>query len=230
MLWLYLAVRTCWYFVVRVFFVEPLFKAYLTEYGRDFLADCHMPWIVGKGDIILGDDVRIGGKISIIFATRFSDRPTLKIGSNVGIGGDSQFTVGKRITIGNNVQISGACWIADSNGHTAELDARAQHKPPSADDVRPVVIGDGVWLGRQCMIFPGVKIGEGSVISAGSVVRGHIPPYSVVAGNPAKIVFRLKRPAPPESSNRAESAPAGPPHEMPVHSGDAQPSSNGSLR
>ena len=44
------------------------------------------------------------------------------------------------------------------------------------------------------MIFPGVKIGEGSVISAASIVRSHVPPYSVVAGNPAKVMFRLKKP------------------------------------
>ena len=55
------------------------------------------------------------------------------------------------------------------------------------------MIPDGVWIGRHCIIFPGVKIGENSVISAGSVVRTHVPSYSVVAGNPAKVMFRLKK-------------------------------------
>jgi acetyltransferase-like isoleucine patch superfamily enzyme len=193
----YLGVRSCWHFFLRVFICEPLFKAYCKEYGRGLRTENHLHWIEGKGDIILGDDVRTGGKCNIAFAARFSDHPTLKIGSNVGIGHGCTFVIGKQITIGSNCQLSGGCWIADSNGHTAILDERAAHKPPSADDVRPVVIGDGVWIGRQSLIFPGVKIGEGSIISAGSVVRSHVPPFSVVAGNPAKIVFRMKRSTPP---------------------------------
>jgi acetyltransferase-like isoleucine patch superfamily enzyme len=205
-LWAFLACRSLWHFVLRVFVAEPLFKAYCKDYGRDIRTDEQIHWVEGKGDIILGDDVRIGGQCSIQFAARFSDRPTLRIGSNVGIGHACIFTIGKQITIGSNCQISGGCWIADSNGHTADLAERTVHKAPSADDVRPVVIGDGVWLGRQCLIFPGVKIGEGSVISAGSVVRTHIPPYSVVAGNPAKVIFRMK-PAAKADTARASSVP-----------------------
>ena len=82
----------------------------------------------------------------------------------------------------------------DSSGHSADPYERLSGQPPHSDEVRPVSIGDLVWIGRQCIIFPGVRIGEGSVISAGSVVRSHVPPYSVVAGNPAKVMFRLKRP------------------------------------
>jgi acetyltransferase-like isoleucine patch superfamily enzyme len=82
----------------------------------------------------------------------------------------------------------------DSNGHDTDPISRWKHEAPQADDVRPVVIRDNVWIGKSCIVFPGVKIGEGSVISAGSVIRTHVPPYSVVAGNPAKVMFRLKKP------------------------------------
>jgi acetyltransferase-like isoleucine patch superfamily enzyme len=68
------------------------------------------------------------------------------------------------------------------------------HQAPDPEDIRPVIIRDNVWIGKRCIIFPGVRIGEGSVISAGSVVRSHVPAYSVVAGNPAKVMFRLKSP------------------------------------
>lgn len=212
MLWALLAARSFWHFVWRVFVCEPILKAYFKECGRNFIGDCHLPWINGKGDIIVGDNVEISGKLSVAFAARFTDHPTLVIGDNSGVGHDCVFVVGKRIVIGRDCTISGNCWIADSNGHSSDPADRLARKPPPAEDVRPIVIGDGVWIGRNCLIFPGVKIGAGSVISAGSVVRGHVPPYGVVAGNPAKVVFRMKPPTPttatPEVASPA-SAPEG---------------------
>lgn len=53
-----------------------------------------------------------------------------------------------------------------------------------------VTIGNDVWIGTNCIILAGVHVGNGSVIGAGSVVTKHVPPYSVVAGNPAKIIRR----------------------------------------
>jgi acetyltransferase-like isoleucine patch superfamily enzyme len=142
----------------------------------------------------LGDNVMVDGKCSISFAARFSDHPTLQIGDNTGIGHGCSFTIGKLISIGRNCNLSGDIDIMDSNGHRTDPGSRWIYEPPAPDEIRPVVICDGVWIGKHCIIFPGVKIGEGSVISAGSVVRGHVPAYSVVAGNPAKVMFRLKKP------------------------------------
>lgn len=195
LLWLFLTVRGAWYFLLRVFVCEPIFKAYCTRYGRNLHTDCHLHWITGKGDIILGDNVRVDGRVSIGFASRFIDHPTLEVGDNSGIGHGCTFTIGKRITIGRDCRLSGEITIMDSSGHSTDPALRWKHSPLGCDDVRAVVIGDGVWIGRQCIIFPGVRIGEGSVVSAGSVVRTHVPPYSVVAGNPAKVAFRLKKPA-----------------------------------
>ncbi|MGA3160343.1 MAG: acyltransferase [Terracidiphilus sp.] len=194
LLWLLLLVRSAYYFVARVFFCEPLFKAYCTKYGRNLHTGCYFHWIVGKGDIVIGDNVTIDGKCSIAFATRYSDHPTLQIGDNTGIGHECSFTIGKLISIGSNCNLSGEITIMDSNAHDTDPAARSARKPPRPEDVRPVIIRDDVWIGRQCIIFPGVKVGEGSVISAGSVVRTHVPPYSVVAGNPARVMFRLKKP------------------------------------
>ena len=194
LLWLFILLRNAYYFSVRVFICEPLFKAYCTKYGRNLHTGCYLHWVQGKGAIILGDNVTLDGKTSITFAARFSDHPTLQIGDNTGIGHGCSFTIGKLISIGNNCLFSGDITIMDSNAHDTDTAARLAHKPPRAEDIRPVVIRDGVWIGRQCIIFPGVKIGEGSVISAGSIVRSHVPPYSVVAGNPAKVMFRLKKP------------------------------------
>lgn len=51
-----------------------------------------------------------------------------------------------------------------------------------------MVIEDDVWMGARCMVMPGVTIGRGSIIAAGAVVTKDIPPYSVAAGVPAKVV------------------------------------------
>ena len=71
-LWAYLFVRNSYYFFLRVFICEPLFKAYCKSYGRGLKTDCFIHWVTGKGDIVIGDNVTLDGKISISFAARFS--------------------------------------------------------------------------------------------------------------------------------------------------------------
>ncbi len=200
----YLCLRAVWGFVLRVFVCEPLFKAYCKQYGRGLRTDRFLHYVQGKGDLILGDNVWLDGKSTFIFAARFSDNPTLIIGDNTAIGHNCRIGVGKQITIGRNCLLSGGVIVIDSNGHPSAAGDRVAGQPPPPDEVRPVVIGDGVWIGMNAMIFPGVRIGEGSVISAGAVVRTHIPPHSIVAGNPAKVLLRMRRPA------EVKDAPANP--------------------
>ncbi|MEE1104690.1 MAG: DapH/DapD/GlmU-related protein, partial [Ruminococcus sp.] len=58
---------------------------------------------------------------------------------------------------------------------------------------KPVTIGDDCWIGRRVMILPGVHIAEGCVIGAGAVVTKNIPPYSVAAGVPARVIKSRKQ-------------------------------------
>jgi acetyltransferase-like isoleucine patch superfamily enzyme len=193
-LWVFLALRSGWHWFKRVFICEPFFKAYCERYGKHLRTGIFLHWIEGRGSIILGDDVWLDGKSSFSFASRFTDRPTLEIGDHSGVGHNCVFVVGKRIRIGRRCVISGDCVIFDSSGHSTDVAARRAGAPPPPDEVREVVIGDDVWIARRVIVFPGVHIGDGSVISSGSVVRTHVPPYAVVAGNPAQVVFRLKPP------------------------------------
>ena len=55
-----------------------------------------------------------------------------------------------------------------------------------------VFIGDNVWIGDKATILPGVKIGEGAVVAANAVVTKDVPAYSMVAGNPAKVIKQIK--------------------------------------
>jgi acetyltransferase-like isoleucine patch superfamily enzyme len=183
---LVLAVRELYYFVVRVFICEPLFKGYVTSHGRNFHTGVFLHWVQGRGRFVFGDNVIIDGKCSFTFAARYSENPTLEIGDNSGVGHDCTFIVGKRITIGKHCRLANQIYMFDSPGHPMDAQARMAGQPASAEDVREIVVGDNVWIGTRAVIYPGVKIGEGAVIATGAVVMADVPPYTLVAGNPAR--------------------------------------------
>jgi acetyltransferase-like isoleucine patch superfamily enzyme len=191
MLTLFLFLRSAYYFVVRVFFCEPFFKAYCTTYGRGVHTGVFLHWIQDRGKLIVGDNVLIDGKCSFTFAARFSEQPTLFIGDNSGISHGCNFTIGKKIVIGRHCRIAGDVWIFDSPGHPADPVARMAGLPTTEDEVKPVVIEDNVWIGRRAIIMPGVTVGTGSIVSAGAVVMADVPPNTVVLGNPARQIKKL---------------------------------------
>ncbi len=184
-------IRTGIYTFRRVFIAEPLFKGYCTSYGRNLRTGVFVHFVQGTGVLELGDDVTVDGKSSFLFASRFSERPTLKIGDRTGIGHACMFTVGKRIDIGEDCRIAGNVWMFDSPGHPSDPAARLTGAPPDPDQVRPITIGRNVWIGGHSIIFPGVTIGEGSVVAAGSVVTADVAAGVVVAGNPARRIAAL---------------------------------------
>lgn len=100
-------------------------------------------------------------------------------GANIGL----TLICGDRIEIGYDVQIGRNVTIRDNNGgHYISLQGYKISKP--------VIIGNHVWLCESCTIMQGVKIGDGAIIGAHAVVTSNVPAYSLVAGNPAKVVQR----------------------------------------
>ena len=63
--------------------------------------------------------------------------------------------------------------------------------PPVETSAKPITVHSNVWIGFDSCVLPGVRIGEGAVVGARSVVTQDVPPYTVVAGNPARVVRRL---------------------------------------
>jgi acetyltransferase-like isoleucine patch superfamily enzyme len=179
----------------RIFVAQPIFRAYCAECGPNLRTGDRIHYVQGSGDLIVGRDVWLDGEITFTFAASFSERPTLIIGDGTGIGNRCEITVGKRITIGKNCILSGYITMFDSNGHPSDPVERRNKKPPAPEEVRPITLGDDVWIGKYAIVSPGVRIGDGAIISAGTVVRRHVPAYGVVAGNPAQLMFRLKQPA-----------------------------------
>lgn len=187
----YVAIRGLWYVGYRILVCEPLFKAYCHQYGRRLHTGSFVHWVKGRGRIIVGDDVLLDGKISFGFAARFTEHPTLTIGDRTGIGHGCSFTVGRAITIGADCRIAGSVRFFDSNGHPADPERRRRGEPPDPDSVKPITVADNVWIGFGAIVFPGVSIGEGSVVSAGSVVLSDVPANTIVAGNPARRIGNL---------------------------------------
>lgn len=144
--------------------------------------------------IIIGDNVELdsinrGYHISMFSVVKLyaeHSGTVIKIGNETRVHGAclharSSITIGKRCLIAAN------CQIFDFSGHNLSFDNVA-NRINTCGDSRPVVIEDDVWIGANTIVLPGVRIGKGSVIGAGSVVTSDIPAMVVAAGNPAKVV------------------------------------------
>jgi acetyltransferase-like isoleucine patch superfamily enzyme len=191
----FVAGRSSLFWLKRKFMVEPMFRAYATRCGRGLRTGIFPPWVQGVGELEIGDDVVFHGKVSITFAARYTASPRLTIGDHSRVGHDNTMTVGRAITIGRYCRLASRVMIADSSGHPLDPEARQAGQAAPVEKVQPVTIEDNVWLCTGAIVLPGVTIGEGSVVAAGAVVRQSVPPYSLVAGNPAAVVGTLRRPA-----------------------------------
>ncbi len=108
----------------------------------------------------------------------------LSIGNNSGIGQNSRLQ--GRIVIGDNVMMGPECWIYTINHEFSDLSKPMIEQ--GYQEQKPVIIEDDVWIGGRVTILPGVTIGRGSVLGACSVVTKDVEPYSVVGGNPARVL------------------------------------------
>lgn len=115
-----------------------------------------------------------------------TEEAKIDIGDNVGISGATIYAR-KSISIGDNTLIGGNVKIFDNDFHPIEVDAR-NIDDKDAIGTREVVIGKDCFIGCNALILKGTKIGDGSVVGAGSVVCGEFPDGVIICGNPARIV------------------------------------------
>ncbi|MDA8789381.1 acyltransferase [Pseudomonadales bacterium] len=118
----------------------------------------------------------------------FADIPgaRIKIGDNTRIHG-SCIHAHLSIEIGARCLIAANCQIIDGSGHNASF-AHPENRINSKGSYKPICIEDDVWLGTAVIVLPGVTIGKGSIVGAGSVVDQNIPPFSIAKGNPVSIL------------------------------------------
>jgi acetyltransferase-like isoleucine patch superfamily enzyme len=113
---------------------------------------------------------------------------------------DSRIVIGSYATISWNVVFMDTYrmpFSPEARHKLLEQRFRERAPQPRSNDVpsSPVVLGDNVWIGFDVCVLPGVTIGEGSVIGARSVVADDVPPYTIAAGNPARPIRAVQRPA-----------------------------------
>lgn len=159
--------------------VRGIFKRHkIDEVGNLFRVGKGVQILKKNGKIKIGDKVQLhhNVKLSVWGTDNFA---ALEIGNNTNIGDRTEIHAGKSVKIGNNCNISWDCCIMDRDYHKFNSEVESYGE---------VVIEDNVWIGCRSMILKGVRIGEGAVVAAESVVTKDVPPKTVVGGNPAKVL------------------------------------------
>lgn len=129
----------------------------------------------------------VGRNVHICKNFSISAPHNMTIGDNVWIGNNFYAKAEGKIIIKSGCIISRYCEIWTSN-HNYDSNDLQMIPYDRRFILKPVEINENVWIGSKVIILPGVSIGEGAVVGAGSVVTKDIPKYAVVGGNPAKVL------------------------------------------
>lgn len=132
---------------------------------------------------------RCGSRVNVEKGAHFGKGFDIEIGDHSGIGKNakipSDIKIGKDVLIGNNVTIFGTSHVFDRTD--VSIISQGSKKYP------PFIIEDDVWIGQGVIILPQVgKIAKGTIIGAGSVVTKQFPEYSIIGGNPARLIRMRK--------------------------------------
>ena len=150
---------------------------------------------IDSAKVIVGNDSQVGGVVMLHQA-----HSKIIIGNNSSAG-NGHIDCAQEISIGDDVLISWGCTFIDNNSHSLDRAERKHDlqlwqqgiKDWSVVKSAPIVVRDGAWIGCNVIVLKGVTIGEGAIVGAGSVVTEDVPDYTVVAGNPARIVKSIRR-------------------------------------
>jgi acetyltransferase-like isoleucine patch superfamily enzyme len=145
---------------------------------------------IGKGTLVMG----------MLYIFKYGGE--IEIGDYCYVGDQTRIWSGDSVKIGNSVFISHNVNIMDTNSHEINsLERDYSYKKyleyGIANDkgnveISPIIIEDHVWVGFNSIILKGVRIGEGAIIAAGSVITKDVPAYTIVGGNPAEIIKRIE--------------------------------------
>jgi acetyltransferase-like isoleucine patch superfamily enzyme len=148
--------------------------------------DGRLPRVYSRGQVVIGRRFGVRSRIATSeFGAAVPDS-LLQIGDGVFINQGVSIVAYCHIEIGADTKIGEFSSIYDTDHHVVE--------PSRPTKYAPVIIGTNVWLGRSVMVLPGSKIGDHTVVAAGSIVKGDLPPRVLAAGSPAQVVRELDIP------------------------------------
>lgn len=132
--------------------------------------------------------------------TAWDSHGAQKLNPNISIGEDSHFGEYNHITAINSIIIGNGVltgrWVTITDNAHGKSDYSNLCIEPHKRDLYskgPVIIEDNVWIGDKVSIMPNVKVGKSSIIAANSVVTKDVPPFSIVAGVPAKVIRTITK-------------------------------------
>lgn len=131
-----------------------------------------------------------GVGILILPGVRYVGAHNIKLGNHVFLGVDNFLQASAGLEIGDDTMLGPGVkiWTVNHKFDEPDVPIRSQ-----GYDQKPVTIGKNVWIGANSFIMPGVELADGCVVSAGSVVSAKkYPPYSIIAGNPARVMGNRK--------------------------------------
>lgn len=137
--------------------------------------------------------IRMGPGCNISPNAVFSNPERIEIGARLNLGARCYLWAGPssgKIIIGDDV-LFGPDVMVTASGYRFNDGAPVTQQ---AMDEADVVIGNDVWLATRVVVLPGAHIGDGAIIGAGAIVTGHIPPYAIAVGTPAKVVGQRTTP------------------------------------
>lgn len=129
---------------------------------------------------------KVGKNVNIETGALFN--PNVEIGDNSGIGVNCEL-VGK-VIIGKNVMMGPEVVFYSINHEFRDKNRTIIEQ--GYQNEKPITVEDDVWIGRRAIILPGVTIKKGTVVGAGAIVTKTFPEYSIIAGNPAKVIGERK--------------------------------------
>lgn len=190
------AKKTVFTYIKAFLYLSWSFLHYHLSFKHKFTSIGNVPHVWGIWNVVVyGPNISLGKDCVIVAANGYRTNISsikmgeiegrITIGNNVLVMNAVRISSASSITIGDGCMLANHCYLTDSDWH--DIHDRTCAPGGSA----PIVLERGAWIGDSAIVCKGVHIGENSIVGAGAVVTKDVPPNTIVAGNPARVVKKL---------------------------------------
>jgi acetyltransferase-like isoleucine patch superfamily enzyme len=164
-----------WEHLLGLWFSRKLSKHGITVVTGGF----PLPRVINRGGTIIAENCQFYSGVRI----EVGKGAVVRIGNGTYLNRNTTIVSNLSVDIGPDCKVSWDVVLMDSD----------QHSIPGKDSAdRPICIGSGVWIGCRSIILKGVRIGDGAIVAAGSVVTKDVPAWTVVGGVPARVLYQFE--------------------------------------